>query len=171
MPDGLTQRLAREAEQLSSATGVRIDASGSVSDEIWTYDRVPGRRLMLPWEAEGMPGGWVQLDFVFGEKVHGESEQALIALTPGRSGVPLFVASKRLSLAWKLTWLLTDTYPQGKDLYDAVLLAEDTALSYHLLRETLAEADGYYQGRPAVVMQSAGRLDLLHYAVQRARAK
>ena len=29
-----------------------------------------------------------------------------------------------LSLAWKLLWLATDTYPQGKDLYDATLLAE-----------------------------------------------
>lgn len=49
-------------------------------------------------------------------------------------------ASRELSLAWKLLWLHTDAttegLAQGKDLYDAVLLAEtrDMRLPARLLR-------------------------------------
>ena len=148
--DAFFDEIARAAEQLSAdgegnRDGVRIYASGAFSDDIWTYDRVPGRRLTLPWDAGSgdIPGGWVQLDFVFGEKVHGEIEPAEIALSPGRRAVPLRAASKELSLAWKLVWLLTDMHPQGKDLYDAVLLAEDTPLRYSVLRDAYNEADSY----------------------------
>ena len=41
---------------------------------------------------------------------------------------PMLAAPAPLALAWKLLWLATDTYPQGKDLYDAVLLAENTTV-------------------------------------------
>lgn len=149
--DALFADVARTAEQLGTAlpaSGVRIDASGAVSDDIWTYERVPGRRLMLPWAAEGIPGGWVQVDFVFGEDVRIAPERARVALFPGHAGVPLRVASKQLSLAWKLVWLLTDMHPQGKDLYDAVLLAEDTPLDYAVLREELVAADEHHGSRP-----------------------
>ncbi|HWS37167.1 MAG TPA: hypothetical protein VN408_31030 [Actinoplanes sp.] len=37
-------------------------------------------------------------------------------------------------------WLFTDTYPQGKDLYDAVLLAERFTADLDLVRE-LSEPD------------------------------
>ncbi|HET9168619.1 MAG TPA: nucleotidyl transferase AbiEii/AbiGii toxin family protein [Actinospica sp.] len=151
MPDprtfALFEALARTAEQLSAEDDtVRVDASGAVGDEIWTYDRVPGRRLMLPWHTvhADLPGGWIQLDFVFGEKIHLEPERAEIA------GAQLLVASKELSLAWKLVWLLTDMHPQGKDLYDAVLLAQDVPLRYSVARDAICEADPYYAARPLV---------------------
>ncbi|HTJ66365.1 MAG TPA: nucleotidyl transferase AbiEii/AbiGii toxin family protein [Actinospica sp.] len=151
----LFKQLARDAENLSTATDVHINASGAVKDDIWTYDRVPGRRLMLPWQADGLPGGWVQLDFVFGEKIHLEPERTEIALSPGRDRVPLRTASKELSLAWKIVWLLTDAHPQGKDLYDAVLLAEDTPLSYHVLRAALTETDERFRGFVITVSELA----------------
>lgn len=50
-------------------------------------------------------------------------------------------ASMAQSLAWKLLWLETDQYAQGKDLYDAVLLAENTSLDPQLLRKTFAWGD------------------------------
>ena len=145
--DVLFEQIARTAELLGtreSALPVCIEASGATSDDIWTYDRVPGRRLVLPWRAEGTPGGWVQLDFVFGEPLPLAPEPAVVTAGSGRPGVPLQVASKQLSLAWKLVWLMTDMHPQGKDLYDAVLLAEDTPLDYGVLRDALVHADASY---------------------------
>ena len=41
----------------------------------------------------------------------------------------LRVASMETSLAWKMLWLHTDGYPQGKDLFDAVLLSRHVGLS------------------------------------------
>ncbi|MER6982641.1 hypothetical protein ABT317_38195 [Streptomyces carpinensis] len=51
-------------------------------------------------------------------------------------------------MAWKLMWLLTDAHPQGKDLYDAVLLAEHTPLRFELLREVLLDAEPSEGCRP-----------------------
>lgn len=57
-------------------------------------------------------------------------------------------ATAELSLAWKLLWLATDMHPQGKDLYDAVLLAENTGLRYEVLRDVFRDAsDGYFEAR------------------------
>ena len=41
-----------------------------------------------------------------------------------------------------ILWLETDLYPQGKDLYDAALLAERTYLPAELLREVLSRELG-----------------------------
>ncbi|WP_299527622.1 nucleotidyl transferase AbiEii/AbiGii toxin family protein [uncultured Streptomyces sp.] len=110
--------------------GVRIDPAGAVCEDIWTYERVPGRRMMLPWTSPDSPGGWIQLDFVFGES---------LPQPPERVGLPtggtLHGATPALSLAWKVMWVVNDMYAQGKDLYDAVLLAERCALPNALLQE------------------------------------
>ncbi|MGR7003196.1 nucleotidyl transferase AbiEii/AbiGii toxin family protein [Yinghuangia aomiensis] len=129
--DRMLEDLAAAAAEVSKADAgstVRIDAAGAASDEIWTYDRVPGRRLVLPWHADGLPSGSVQLDFVFNERIPHTPEFTRI---PARhadhgnaAGHRILAATAAQSLAWKLLWLVTDTYPQGKDLYDAVLLAE-----------------------------------------------
>src|SRR6185503_14258157 len=94
----------------------------AVSDDIWTYDRVPGRRLLLPWKADDL-SGWVQLDFVFHEHLPVAPEPAAVPAA-GRPSALLLAATPELSLAWKIMWLVTDAHPQGKDLYDAVLPAE-----------------------------------------------
>ncbi|PWK48772.1 nucleotidyltransferase AbiEii toxin of type IV toxin-antitoxin system [Actinoplanes xinjiangensis] len=100
---------------------------------IWTYERADGRRLVIPFSAPGVPDGSVQIDVVFGEDLPIEPEPVALA------GVkPLVLgATAELSLAWKLLWLATDRYPQGKDLYDAVLLAEHTTVDVELVRELL----------------------------------
>lgn len=121
--------IAAGAERLAPYSGLVMPASEAVSEYIWTYERVPGRRLVLPWSAPGMRGGQVQLDFVFNEPLPARPEPVLVA------GVPLLGATRELSLAWKLLWLAGDLYPQGKDLYDAVLLAEACALPYPLLAD------------------------------------
>ncbi|MEU0543060.1 nucleotidyl transferase AbiEii/AbiGii toxin family protein [Nocardia sp. NPDC005978] len=121
---------------------VRLDAAGALDSEIWTYDRVPGRRLVLPWTstAPGIPSGTVQLDFVFNEtppQAPAWTEIARVG-TPGPAA-RLIAASPELSLAWKLLWIYTDRYPEGKDLYDAVLLAENCTLPPDLLNAVIGE--------------------------------
>jgi hypothetical protein len=121
---------------------VRFDARDAVSEDIWTYDRVPGRRLVLPWTCQGTPGGIVQLDVVFNELLPVEPVTTTVA------GVRLLGATPELSLAWKLVWLAQDMHPQGKDLYDAVLLAEHCTLDYATLGAVFIAADPYYAGTP-----------------------
>ncbi|MGX8910123.1 nucleotidyl transferase AbiEii/AbiGii toxin family protein [Streptomyces netropsis] len=149
--DAMLDGIARGAEELAREAGglVRIDAAGAVSDEIWTYDRVPGRRLVLPWTAaEGTPPGTVQLDFVFNETLPAPAVRTTVPRRgPGAPAV-LMAASPELSLAWKILWLVTDRHPEAKDLYDAVLLAESTRLPYALVQRVLVAAGEYPEGSP-----------------------
>lgn len=138
--DRMLEELIRLAEDASTGTPVEIRGGGAVEESIWTYDRVPGRRLVLPWRAEGLPSGQVQLDFVFGEHVVMLPEPVRVPRVDGRPSPVVFGATPELSLAWKLLWLITDMHPQAKDLYDAALLAQVTDLEPRLLREVLAEA-------------------------------
>jgi hypothetical protein len=112
----------------------------TVESVIWAYERADGRRLVIPFSGTKVPDGIVQIDVVFGESLPIPPEPIEL---PGL-GVPVPAATAGLALAWKLLWLATDCYPQGKDLYDAVLLAEhttvDLALVRDLLRPELAEA-------------------------------
>ncbi|MFE7558621.1 nucleotidyl transferase AbiEii/AbiGii toxin family protein [Kitasatospora sp. NPDC057500] len=127
--------LAAGAEALS--TEVRLHADRALDDDIWTYGRVPGRRLVLPWTAPGLPGGTVQLDFVFTEHLPAPPEPCEL---PGVSG-PLLAATQQLSLAWKILWLVSDSHPQGKDLYDALLLSRTAEVPYALLREVFTRSE------------------------------
>lgn len=124
--------IAQAAQERAGRRDARltIAADQATLGDIWTYDRVPGRRMVLPWSSPGLPGGDVQIDFVFNEPLP-EPPQPL-ALPDGGQ---VQAASPALSLAWKMLWLISDMHPQGKDLYDAVLLAEQQVLSRPLLDE------------------------------------
>ncbi|MFJ1562839.1 nucleotidyl transferase AbiEii/AbiGii toxin family protein [Streptomyces erythrochromogenes] len=153
-----TQRLlaavAEAAERVAAEEGeLVVAADAAVSEYIWTYERVPGRRLVLPWSAPGLPGGQVQLDFVFNEPLPVAPEPAEVA------GVVLPAATRELSLAWKLMWLAGDMYPRGKDLYDAVLLAERHRLPNALLQEVFRQAGETPQPNRDVEL-----LDIVHIA-------
>ncbi|MZD08034.1 nucleotidyl transferase AbiEii/AbiGii toxin family protein [Streptomyces sp. SID5785] len=125
---------AAEAESASwPDSPVWIDAAGAVTEDIWTYDRVPGHRLLLPWTAPGTAGGTVQIDVVYDEPL---AEPAVrTALTPLGDGPTstLLTVTPGLSLAWKIVWLISDMHPQGKDLYDAVLLSELGPVDFDVL--------------------------------------
>ncbi|SCG57103.1 Nucleotidyl transferase AbiEii toxin, Type IV TA system [Micromonospora echinaurantiaca] len=99
----------------------------------WTYERINGQRLTIPFTTEDGLTGAMRIDFVFNEPL------PLKPVTIRFSGVdhPVLSASPALSLAWKLRWLATDIHPQGKDLYDATLLAEYTTVSLQLIRDLL----------------------------------
>ena len=137
--------LERVARWPRAALGVLLDAENARVDGTWTYAAydTPGVRLVVPWHAEGLPPGEVRLDFARDERL---PESPVWTLVPrGNGGRPTAVrtASRELSLAWKLLWLHTDSADggraQGKDLYDAVLLAEASggALAPRLLRSVL----------------------------------
>ncbi|MFF0388567.1 nucleotidyl transferase AbiEii/AbiGii toxin family protein [Kitasatospora sp. NPDC004615] len=129
---------------VAASTGpVRFLPERTVSEDIWTYERAPGRRLLFSWETDGLPGGTVQLDFVFNEELPVPAEPLEVA-----PGTVLNVAGRELSLAWKLLWLATDSDPQGKDLYDAALLAGSTRLRYQVLRDVFATGLAYYAEHP-----------------------
>jgi hypothetical protein len=129
-PEGL-QLLDDVIAAIAENPGPGLKAAKVARDEIWTYERVPGRRLVFPYECDGLTGS-VQLDFVYNEELPMEPERLPIG------DAWLLTAGPELSLAWKLLWLESDVYPQGKDLYDAVLLAERTDISPALIRTVLA---------------------------------
>ncbi|MEH0819641.1 MULTISPECIES: nucleotidyl transferase AbiEii/AbiGii toxin family protein [unclassified Micromonospora] len=122
--------------------GLRPDRISEAA--IWTYERADGRRLVVPFGIAGAPDGHVQIDVVFGEELPLPPETVTL---PGVAAEVL-AAPAALALAWKLLWLATDAYAQGKDLYDAVLLAETTSVDRDLVRRLMrpelgAEADGF----------------------------
>lgn len=155
---GLLTDIARDAAAASARTPVRIDAAAMVTEDIWTYERVPGRRMLLPWTASGIPGGTVQLDFVFNEPLPAPPVPTELRPLGEGPGCRLPAASPALSLAWKLVWLVNDRYPQGKDLYDAVLLADHTPPTYDMVRGALVLA-----GEDGLIPAGHWWLDNLQY--------
>jgi hypothetical protein len=136
MLNGVVQ-LARDNP---SGDGFELLVDGIMMDDIWTYERAPGRRIAFPWRAEDGLQGAVQMDIVFGEKL--PSSPVLTPIPDSVGGATLlWAATMELALAWKLLWLESDMHPQGKDLYDATLLAEQTRLSYALLQQVLDNGD------------------------------
>lgn len=145
-PDGPEARAMLEGlvAAVAADPGPGLRADQVVAEHIWTYERVPGRRLVFPFDVDGLPQGAVQVDLVFNEDL----PDAPVDVEVPPLGTRVLAASPALSLAWKLQWLATDNYPQGKDLYDAVLLAERTAVSLDLVRDLIrpelgAEADSF----------------------------
>ncbi|MFG1674621.1 nucleotidyl transferase AbiEii/AbiGii toxin family protein [Micromonospora sp. NPDC049282] len=129
---------------IRAAAGVGLEADRIIESAIWTYERADGRRLVVPFTASGAPEGHVQIDVVFGEQLPLPPE----TLTLPGVDTPVLAAPAGLALAWKLMWLATDSYPQGKDLYDAVLLAEHTSVELDLVRRLMrpelgADADAF----------------------------
>lgn len=143
--------LKRVRERPYAGAGVVLDAAGARDDGQWTYAEydTPGVRLSIPWRLEhpGTLTGVAQLDFARDESLPEPPVWTLVPRITDRPPTPVRTASRTLSLAWKLRWLHTDATAQGraqgKDLYDAVLLAESprTRLSGHLLRRVLGEFD------------------------------
>jgi hypothetical protein len=129
--------LVREHPRTSAVT-IHPDVA---AEDIWTYERAPGRRLVFEWSTADAPNGTVQVDFAFNERLPLPAAPTTILRSEG-DAITVSAAGPALSLAWKILWLETDFYPQGKDLYDATLLAERTYLPLDLLREVLSKELG-----------------------------
>ncbi|MET9732601.1 nucleotidyl transferase AbiEii/AbiGii toxin family protein [Streptomyces sp. NPDC006458] len=129
-----------------AAPGVLLDADAAQPDGTWTYARydLPGIRLVVPWRAEGVgEPGEVRLDFARDEQLPEPPEWTAVPRGDGGAPVAVRTVGPAVSLAWKVLWLRSDsatgTRARGKDLYDAVLLAEarGTRLPPRLLRKVL----------------------------------
>ncbi|MGW2693474.1 nucleotidyl transferase AbiEii/AbiGii toxin family protein [Streptomyces sp. NPDC001296] len=140
--------LDRVAQSPEAGPGVFLAADGARVDGTWTYAEydTPGVRLIIPWHAEGLPTGEVRLDFARDERLPEPPVWTLVPRGDGGRPTAVRTASRELSLAWKLLWLWTDSrdggQARGKDLYDAVLLAEadGARLPPQLLRTVLGRA-------------------------------
>ncbi|HSI13524.1 MAG TPA: nucleotidyl transferase AbiEii/AbiGii toxin family protein [Chthoniobacter sp.] len=121
---------------------VKIDVSAIARNDIWTYERAPGHRIAFPWSWGALPPALVQMDFVFEQKLHVPPSTIRLSFAD-LPEVSVLAAGDEESLAWKLLWLHSDIHPQGKDLYDAVLLAERTTLRSSLLKTVLQDADNW----------------------------
>jgi hypothetical protein len=131
--------IARLVGQRAHVDDITIDVGRPSIGAIWTYERAEGRRLTFAWSVPGLPPGTVQQDFVYGETLDEPAEETAVALGDG-STVELLAATPALSLCWKLLWLGSDSLPQGKDLYDAVLLAEAVRLPPGMLEQVVTRA-------------------------------
>lgn len=125
---------------------IQIQIDDIATDDIWSYEHAPGVRIVVPWKLPDLPAGAVQMDLAFGERLFLEPVQEDLALFDGTT-TRLNVVTPELSLAWKVQWLLCDTDPQGKDLYDAVLLAESVPLPLNTLKAALNRADPWWINR------------------------
>jgi Nucleotidyl transferase AbiEii toxin, Type IV TA system len=96
---------------------------------LWAYEVVQGRRFVVPWSA-GDVNGVVQVDVTVDEEIFEPPQKSDLP----SAGISVMAVTKSQALAWKIFWLMTDAHPQGKDLYDAVLLAREVSLSPELER-------------------------------------
>ncbi|MFD3653279.1 nucleotidyl transferase AbiEii/AbiGii toxin family protein [Streptomyces sp. NPDC058620] len=171
--------------------GIRIDPSAVTEDADWTVReyQTDGIRILIPWEAEGLPPGVLRMDFAYDE----DMPEAPVRLDcpRGDGGPPTAIsaASPGLSLVWKLMWLTEDWDTEGagagKDLYDAMLLAEHPLTSLtrdHLLvletevgdwfipgsvRDFEVDWDAFHAGHPWVEGDAAKTAERLERALTR----
>ncbi|MGH3737510.1 MAG: nucleotidyl transferase AbiEii/AbiGii toxin family protein [Micromonosporaceae bacterium] len=118
--DEASRLLDGVVDAIRATPGAGLDPEPVAAEDIWTYERAAGSRLVFRFATDGLPPGSVQLDFVFQEPL----PVPPVELRMPPLEAPVLTAPPELALAWKLLWLETDGYPQGKDLYDAALLAE-----------------------------------------------
>ncbi|MER5747743.1 nucleotidyl transferase AbiEii/AbiGii toxin family protein [Streptomyces sp. NPDC002225] len=132
--------------------GIRVDPLRVSLDQEWMYREyeTPGIRVVVPWEADGLPPGELRMDFARDERLPEAPVWTACPRGDGGPPTPVRTAGPGLSLAWKLLWLAEDQEAEGrsgaKDLYDAVLLAEygRTVLPPRLLRTVLGtHAQGF----------------------------
>jgi len=158
----LRSDLTEQVRQHSHApSGVVLDPDNIDFNSTWAYsgysfggDGPGGIRLIIPWSSPGVGSGQVQVDFALDERLPQPPAWTRIPLaTDATRQLVVQAATRELSLAWKLLWLHTDSVTadgaRPKDLYDAVILAEDvrTRLSPTLLRRVLSQASA--TGAPA----------------------
>lgn len=118
--------------------GVVIETAGAKRTGEWTYayqtadgpwsGGLPGVRIKLPYRADGVAAGEVQVDFSYDEWLPERPVWTRIPRTGGGDGpeIVLRAVGPELALAWKRHWLERDRREEGgsrpKDGYDVELL-------------------------------------------------
>lgn len=165
--------VVRKFPVVAGPTGdITLDPDRATTNTLWSYS-CPGLRLTIPWHAPGLPEATASCDFAQvydDDNLVGELTRTTIPRGDGGSPATVTTVDRGLSLAWKLQWLHADNHPEdrhwihededetprvslGKDLYDAVLLAEDPATDLSLARlEQVFEpaAERIADGPPAI---------------------
>lgn len=137
--EGLLRGIEQAWRSQPSRGEIRFDVRAMGRTEIWTYTDAPGVRLFVPWQTGDLPIGVLMMDFVFQQPLRLPPENWSLDLDG--EAIAVHCASMEESLAWKILWLVSDSQPQAKDLYDAVMLAERTHLRGEVLYETLRFGD------------------------------
>ena len=156
-------------ENPNVAKGILFDADNIRESDDWlysyTYGGGTGVRLLVPWQADGLEPGLLRLDFAGDESLIDPPVWTSVPRADGSRPTLVRAASRESSLAWKLLWLYADANAdanvdvaaasgsgaQGKDLYDAVLLAESERtrltpqLFNRILRRSSRDAAGEFQ--------------------------
>ena len=130
--------VARKAPDIN---GTRVVASGIEIRNISIYGQETGKRVLFPWCSDTGMHDIVQMDFCFGTELNHGIRPILFPLATG-GALPLLAVTRQELLLWKLYWLHQDDLSRqsrGKDLYDAVLLAEETDLPFSLLEKAVPE--------------------------------
>jgi hypothetical protein len=133
--------------------GLEFDPEAAQVDANWSYAYESdggGVRVTLPWR-DGDERGSVQLDFAYDEELPCPPTFAAVPRADGGPPTVVWSATRELSLAWKVRWLSADRASEGrvagKDLYDAVLLAELDGLRLpgrlrREIRQAIPDPDG-----------------------------
>ncbi|NOK31941.1 nucleotidyl transferase AbiEii/AbiGii toxin family protein [Corallococcus exercitus] len=157
----LMAELTRAVTEALRLEGTELDPASIPVDGIWTYERAEGRRLTFPWTWEGRVRDSVQVDVVFNEQLFGAPLRHTV------EGVEVQVATPEESLAWKLLWLANDLWPQGKDLYDAVLLAENTRLTPGFLQRVFDAKQGqWHESVNTGTFETASQVDWPNFVLE-----
>ncbi|MET7855758.1 hypothetical protein ABZS81_00730 [Streptomyces sp. NPDC005318] len=84
--------------------GIRIDPGAVTSDGVWMYREyeTPGVRVVVPWQADGVPPGELRMDFAQDERLPEAPVWTACPRVDGGPPLPVRTASPELSLAWKL---------------------------------------------------------------------
>ncbi|MGX1806303.1 nucleotidyl transferase AbiEii/AbiGii toxin family protein [Nocardia sp. NPDC055321] len=153
------------AADLADAEGeVRIRSRVGFGENVYRfpYRGVPGRRVTVFWECPHTGAGTLGLDFAFGEQLPARPIRTEIPrLATAGPAIALPTVDPASSLAWKLLWMAAETNEdsraRGKDLFDAVLLAEHHTLTPALLRDVLfADYRDYRRAMPGYLDRLPG---------------
>ncbi|MET7798883.1 hypothetical protein [Streptomyces decoyicus] len=143
------------AEAAARADGLRAAGFDVVRTKI---EATPGAGPAAGHSVDGRsrrcPGGQRAARLRLQRAPPAPAEPAEIRGPQGTAPVVVHAATRALSLAWKVLWLVSDMHPEGKDLYDAVLLAESTELPFALLREVFRGVDGGSFDRHPVLLET-----------------
>jgi hypothetical protein len=149
--------LLLDADAVTQDFNFSYAAAYDPADGSADYPGTRGARIIVPWRTADGLHGTVQLDFAYDETLPEPPRLLAVPREDTTAPTAVWAATPELSLAWKLLWLGSDQLNHGrsagKDLYDAVLLAEltDAGLSGRLRRSVLTRLSNQDIIAPAAV--------------------
>lgn len=108
-------KLVDLVHQHPHTANAEVVVSRIAQDEIWTYERAEGRRLIFPFQTASGAMREVQMDIVWNEPLlQAPVLTALPTHDASKHELRLWAATPELSLAWKLLWLASDFHARER---------------------------------------------------------